>query len=557
MSVALTVAQRNARAAVCTRKWFGGHLVAFSGIDGETSFDSGLVLRTGFRGTHLDVVLPCTGRVSFDETAPERCFLGSDWAVLHIGGSEVALAMADAHNIIVDGRCRVVPGDRLRVHRAGNRTVISVAGYERPELAEAPMASVQAERQKWTNTVVPRRAALTSVQNAAVEKAVCQIKSMVHFPEGKIRHAWSTPDRWPHRRMWLWDSAFHAIGMRHLDPGLARDFISAVFDCQEPSGAIPHMMAPRTVSDITQPPVLGLGIANVLEVQRDAPWLERLYEPLGTFLTWIETNRDRDGDGLVEWHIEADEHCRSGESGMDNSVRFDSARPVGAVDFNAYLSLEFLLMSRFARELGRTADAAMWLSKHEERNQTINALCWDEENGFYYDYDASRRARSPVESVAGFLPLVCGAAEGARAQRLRRALLDQNRFGTAFPIPSVSARDPAHTDDMWRGPTWINMNWLICRGLITVGFPDDAEELRRRTCAEVERHVERYGTFFEYYDSHRRKDPPDLKRKGKNAPDESPYHQVFFDYGWSAALYLDMVLASGDTWTVQKRGDDR
>ena len=51
----------------------------------------------------------------------------------------------------------------------------------------------------------------------------------------------------------------------------------------------------------------------------------------------------------------------------------------------------------------------------------------------------------------------------------------------------------------------------------------------------------RYGTFFEFYDDRRECDPPELLRKGKCAPGESPYHQVFFDYGWSATLYIEMV----------------
>ena len=29
-------------------------------------------------------------------------------------------------------------------------------------------------------------------------------------PEGRLGHRWTTPDRWPHRNIWLWDSAFHA-----------------------------------------------------------------------------------------------------------------------------------------------------------------------------------------------------------------------------------------------------------------------------------------------------------------------------------------------------------
>jgi putative isomerase len=36
-------------------------------------------------------------------------------------------------------------------------------------------------------------------------------------------------------------------------------------------------------------------------------------------------------------------------------------------------------------------------------------------------------------------------------------------------------------------------------------------------------------------------DPPALLRKGRCAPEISPYHQVIHDYGWTATLYLDWL----------------
>lgn len=69
----------------------------------------------------------------------------------------------------------------------------------------------------------------------------------------------------------------------------------------------------------------------------------------------------------------------------------------------------------------------------------------------------------------------------------------------------------------------------------------EALRLLRETVRAEEFFQHRYGTFFEFYDDRGECDPPQLLRKGKCAPEESPYHQVFFDYGWSASLYIDMV----------------
>jgi len=94
---------------------------------------------------------------------------------------------------------------------------------------------------------------------------------------------------------------------------------------------------------------------------------------------------------------------------------------------------------------------------------------------------------------------------------------------------------------MWRGPVWININWLVALGLERCGYPEEARELFEDTVRMEEAMYGKYGTFFEFYDDRGECDPPELLRKGRCAPEESPYHQAFFDYGWAATLFIDMA----------------
>ena len=111
-------------------------------------------------------------------------------------------------------------------------------------------------------------------------------------------------------------------------------------------------------------------------------------------------------------------------------------------------------------------------------------------------------------------------------------------------VASIAAKDTLHyAKDMWRGPVWINLNWLVAYGFERAGLTATAADLRAETITEIETMCTRYGTFFEFYDDRREADPPALKRKGRCAPEISPYHQVFHDYGWTATLYVDMLLA--------------
>ena len=88
---------------------------------------------------------------------------------------------------------------------------------------------------------------------------------------------------------------------------------------------------------------------------------------------------------------------------------------------------------------------------------------------------------------------------------------------------------------------WVNINWLIAHGFDRYGMSHIAAKLRTQTTGCIEKFCEKFGVSFEYYDDRNEVDPPALLRKGQCAPDQSPYHQVFHDYGWTATLYVDMV----------------
>jgi hypothetical protein len=530
-----------------SRAWHGGQLLAFSALDGATDYGQALTARTAFDAPGIDITLPARGRLRFPGATGARNLVAGDWFRLGDEATTIGVFL-DTHHLLVEGPCEVTAAESgIACATDGKRTLVGASRhFDRGKLDTDIHAAVQARCQWLQSLRLP--AMQTPAGRRTLVKALSILKTQVYSPEGRIRHRWTTPDRWPHRQMWLWDSAFHAIGWRHVARDLAQDAILAVFDMQAPDGFIPHMMSPAAASRITQPPVLALGVKLVHDVTGDDAWVESLYPRLCAYLEWDLRHRDTDGGGLLEWQIDGDPHCRSGESGMDNSPRFDAATRLDAVDFNAFLSHECEVMAEFAQKLGLADEAAKWAHRHAELNRRIASRLWCEERGFFVDYDTERRAPSPVLASSGFLPLLCGAASPAQAARLAACLADPSMFGTPFPVPSIAAQDTQHyAKDMWRGPVWININWLIARGLERYGLVVAADRLRSQTLEEIEENCEKYGTLFEFYDDRREVAPPRLLRKGKCAPEASPYHQVFHDYGWTASLYVDLACATAGT----------
>lgn len=225
---------------------------------------------------------------------------------------------------------------------------------------------------------------------------------------------------------------------------------------------------------------------------------------------------------------------------MDNSSRFDSATQLDATDFNAYLSLECECMAEFA-EILDIPEKAYWQTHHERLNRLMNELLWSETERIYMDRDVCTGRHSGIVASAGFLPLICGAPSPEQASAMLSNLNDPETFGTPLRVPSISRKcEKAYQKDMWRGPVWININWLIAYGLERYGMKSEADKLLRETAAIEEKYYRKYGTFFEFYDDRDECDPPQLLRKGKCDP-SALGHQVFHDYGWSATLYIDII----------------
>ena len=103
------------------------------------------------------------------------------------------------------------------------------------------------------------------------------------------------------------------------------------------------------------------------------------------------------------------------------------------------------------------------------------------------------------------------------------AIEDPTRFATAHPLPTVAVRDPDFSETrMWRGPVWVNTNWLVAQGLRRQGRADEADALELATLQLV---LEAGGPH-EYFNPFDASKPP----------------RATTAFGWSAALVVDMAV---------------
>jgi len=560
--------------------WSERQLFAFSGLDGPTDWQSCFVASTVGDDRRFGL--------RFHSSSP--CELWIDASALPVQETRNAAVVSDFITrklVTKEGTVRVdiVAGDQHRVFGriTGPDPLIKCVTVSLTEEATAVELGIEdtegqrsftvahspspAEPCRDFDALVERSRAyfdrcpkpdLPDGQAATFLKACSVLKVNVESAQGVIPCRWTTPDRIPHRKMWLWDSAFHAIGLRHLDVAVAQDALMAVFHKQKPDGFIPHMMSPIDDSDssITQPPVLAWAAWKVFERSGDRTFLEAAFPHLTGYLEWDIANRRPTDKWLFAWED-------GNESGMDNSPRFDSGEPFYAIDFSTFMAHECEHVALIGRELGRGGSSTLWTDRQKIIADAINAELWDDELGFYLDRYLDGTSTG-VKSESGFLPLLAGICGETQCQKLTEHLRSEDEFWRPFPVSSVSADSPAYGDDMWRGPVWINYNWMIIRGLertakglSSVDCPRStyaqqgepsmkdspralADELKEKTLSEISRWYHTEGCIFEFYDAEGRVSPLKLDRKGyKQAPRRMA---CIADYNWSAAAFVDLAM---------------
>ena len=379
------------------------------------------------------------------------------------------------------------------------------------------------------------------------------------------------PSRDTYQFQWFWDSCFHAIVLSHLDIEQAEAELRTLLLGQQPDGFIPHVTywtaevppsGPYQVSGPSpwqsasmQPPVLAEAVAAVADRGRGSAYLRDVLPAVRRYYDWCDRMRDPDRDGLiaiVEPH----------ESGMDQTPAYDAYLGVAGEDpaaFEAawrplaeanalagYRAESIFAADRFIVEdvavnslyaenqrvlahlLADIGDGAGATELSERADRTVKGLvqrCWDAADEDFHALAGHAERPLPGDTIAGLLPIVLADLPAALVQRIVDRLEDPSEFGTSCPVPSVSHRSPAYRPApaggtvLWRGPSWINANWYIARGLRRHGRDALAARIEDASLALVDR-----SGFREHYDP------------------ESGEGYGARDFSWSG-LVLDMVEA--------------
>jgi hypothetical protein len=560
--------------------WGDGVLFAFSGIDGSTDFNSGFTGIYGELSGGITWYTPLIRRLCWKEGKAHtvRLALGDAYDLFTQNGRRAAV-FSSWHTIIglcvandkpwLEDEADTVEtsgqGEYVSCDNENHNAVCLLVTENRFSLSfgldgpEAMRRAKQGLALDFENILASRLAPYTRLPRLAdsnldklLGKCLSVMRVNTYSPAGLFRTRWSTPDRLPHRRLWLWDSAFHAVAMSHFDAEVAWDDVTAVFTHQRDDGFVPLCSSPTGPgAELTQPPLLAWAVWHVFQAKGGMERFNEILPKLSRYLEWDLANRDQNKDGLLEWTIRDNADCRGGESGLDNSPVFDDGEVKNSVGFSTLWCHDAKLLADLYRAAGDAESSKWWRIKAERMQKSIHEQLWDPSQGGYRDrrMDGSF---SDVDSIEGLFPLLLGGVDERRLALLCDRIRDPKGYGTAVPFPSVARDDSRWCHDMWRGPTWLNTAYLVLIGLRRHQQHTLADEMITRLVDHVLKQYHAGGVLYEYYDAEGVLSPPQLSRKGWQGMSYDPRQtkSCIRDYHWTAAVVF-LLLQKKDTLFLQ------
>ena len=321
-------------------------------------------------------------------------------------------------------------------------------------------------------------------------------------------------------------------------------------------------------SGITQPPIILTIIKKIVDQnefdEKQKKRIKNIIIKLKKYIDWFFNYRDTNNTGLVSI-------IHPWESGLDNSPIWDSSLDKITIEANLnYVRRDLEVSKNDNRPIKKDYDCYITLLNHfklhdYDPNKIVNLSMFNiidigfnsiliratkdlidvskkfnldfsnlnkkialsekslikfykEKDQLFYSYDFKNHSLIHVDAISNYFILFAN-LENKKINNSIIKKLKQYNSGKEFFFTTVNPKDPSFEEKRyWRGPVWINSNWIIYQGLKDKD-KDFAQILKNKTLELLEK-----KKFHEYYNH------INGETLGAN------------NFSWSAALYLDLKL---------------
>jgi len=194
--------------------------------------------------------------------------------------------------------------------------------------------------------------------------------------------------------------------------------------------------------------------------------------------------------------------------------------------FNSMLIKSNRSLIELYQLIGGNQDRIEQLQRWQDKAvKTFNEKLFDKEIGAYIHYDLRNEKPLRFVSSSSFSPIFANIPSKERAEIVVKTMMEkfgnENQYLCASFDPTSERFNPKK---YWRGPVWVNLNWILYNGLKQYGYSDIAKKIKEDTIEIIEK-----NGFYEYFDS----------RKEMHSDGKAGYGGN--DFSWSAALLIDLL----------------
>lgn len=201
-------------------------------------------------------------------------------------------------------------------------------------------------------------------------------------------------------------------------------------------------------------------------------------------------------------------HLRAGaESGWDYSTRWFDIQENGEFDLSSIHTTDILpvdlnslmyhlevTISEAYQEKGDDENATTWMEKANLRKSLIHKHFWNDETGFYMDYDFQNADQTPVKSLAGMYPLFFGISSNEQAARVAEVIEGE------FLMPGGVVTTLNDSGQQWDYPNgWAPLQWMTIKGLSNYDQQELADKIASRWLALNDKVFANTGKMTEKY----------------------------------------------------------
>ncbi len=330
--------------------------------------------------------------------------------------------------------------------------------------------------------------------------------------QGYIKHDYLIPAGY-YPQMWDWDGFFigaHWANQGPADAKYLRDWAISFASSADASGYVAGCITtqgPRPLfGKFSMKPFLAQGALLAARRLDDYSWIAAIWPAMQRIAEYRDQTQFDPRWGLYFWD-------NAMQSGADNNAALTNdpkdRGAILAVDASVYAMREYQAMGVIAQHLGHPNAAHRYESKAESIREALLKNLWSSQDAMFWNRRRDNGQWVRRMSYSNFTPLFAGVLPRSEARRMiGRHLLNPDEMRSLYGFRSLAKDDPDFNNraiinpySNWRGPIWINANYLDWIALRRYGFRKQAYWLAVSIAAMLNRDIAKWGSMHEDYNS--------------------------------------------------------